>query len=284
MAIPVQKALPPNDIVNREHENSLFAKRVTGVAGQNSDYYLEVGKGNIEGADFEFLTGDNTNVGTTETVLRQVGGVGDYPFPATSAQWFMQSDDATDDTAAGTGARSVFIELLLSDFSEVFEVVDLEGTTSVQLTTNAFRVNNMSVLTAGGDFQNNGVISLTTLTAGAGDILSAINATEGQARQPVRTVPLGRTWFPLNFYPSSGKADDIDVRAVAFSPGPIPDRRRLMFSKNFIFEGTFPFKNDTRIQFPQGFDLEVLAAKSTGSSSGRVGIILEFISLSTALF
>ena len=271
---------PLADIEKAEHQDSLDSKRVTPVASKNSSYPIEIGKGNITGYDWEFLTGDNTAVGTSETILRSIGGTGDYPFPATATQWFVQSTDAAD-TSAGTGAQTVVLILLEDETdrsisNEVIEVVTLNGTTSVQIATTAFRVNTFAVASAGSSFQNAGTITLTTLTGGAGDILGGISAAEGQMRQPVRTVPNGETWFPMNFYPSSGKADDVDVRAIAFTPFPIPGRVRTMFSKNFVFEGTFPFVNDTRIQFPQAFDLEVLAQKSTGASSGRVGIILEF--------
>lgn len=266
-----------------EHVDDIDAKRVQPYAGANSDMLLEIGKGNIEGYGFEFITGDNAAVATSETIIRDVGGTGRYPFPLTASQWFIQSDDASD-TLLGTGARSVFLILLEDDFTEVFEFKNLNGTTSVQIDTNAFRVNGMSVFTAGSDFQNNGIISLTTLTGGAGDILGGIAAAQGQMRQPVRTVPKGLTWFSMNFYPSSGKADDVDVRAIAFTSGPIPNRRRLLFSKNFIYESNIPFRNETRIQFPEGFDLEVLAQKSTGSSSGRVGINLEFETVVTVNF
>lgn len=247
----------------------------TPIAGPNSDFNLEIGKGNIAGYGFVFLTGENANVGTEETLIRDIGGTGDYPWPLTAAQWFLKST-SDDDTDGGSGARSVFATFLEADFTEVFEIKILSGQTSVQFVTEAFRINGISVFTAGADFKNDGRIDVTTLTAGAGDILGSITIGEGQMRQAIVTIPAGETWFPLNFYISSGKSDDVDLKAVAYSPGTVPDRIRSAFSKSFVFESAFPLINVVRVPFTSGNDLQVVGTKSEGSSSGRMGNITEF--------
>ncbi len=251
-----------------------------------SDYKLEIGKGKITGYGWEFITGDNDAVSNTDTVLRQGGGAGDYLFPLAGAQWFIQSSDATDNTT-GTGARTVAIIGLEEEedrgvLNEVVEIVNMNGITSVQTTAIFFRVNGLVIMTAGDHFHNNGTITLTTLTGGAGDLLGQITLEEGNMRQPIRTVPNGYTWFALNFRSTCGQGDDIIIKTVAFSPA--PNRIRLAFSRLFQYENEFELVNDTRIPFDSGTDLMVLAAKTLPAGSGRISCILEFQSVLNSVF
>jgi hypothetical protein len=256
------------------------------IAREKSDYKIEIGKGNLTGYSWEFITGDNDDVGTTDTVLRQGGGTGDYPFPTSASQWFIQSDDVND-TLLGSGARTIAIIGLEEEedrdiANEVVKIVNMDGTTSVQLDTSLYRVNGIIVLTAGSSFSNEGTITLTTLTGGAGDLLGQISINEGNMRQPIRTVPNGETWFSMNFRSTCGNNDDIIVKTVAFTPA--PNRVRIVFARLFQYESQFTLINDTRVPFEEGSDLMVLASKSLGAGSGRISCILEFESVTNVNF
>lgn len=269
----------------------LTPNEVIAIAREESDMWVEIGKGNVPGYGFEFFSGDCETVGTSETIVRDLGDSGDYPFPEPdeAAQWFVQSTDANDVDVTGTGARTILLQLLVyepdvSINNEVIEVVPLNGLTSVQIQTTSYRLQQANTLTAGSTFRNQGQITITTLTGGTGDILGSITALEGTMRQPIRTVPNGETWYPFNFFVTSGKGDDVNIRTVAFTPFPIPFRTKQFFGKSFLFESTYPFVNDTKLPFPESFDLQVLAVKSGGSTSGRIGTNFEFLTVRNNTF
>lgn len=99
---------------------------------------------------------------------------GDATFPAAAAATTVKSGDAND-TAAGTGARTVRVYGLNSALAPIQEDATLNGTTAVDLTNQFLRVNKMEILTAGSGLTNAGLISalhsattIHTIVAGIG--------------------------------------------------------------------------------------------------------------------
>lgn len=126
--------------------------------------------------------------GTNEDVW---DGEGAYSF-LSSATALKISSSSTDDAAAGTGARTVRVIGLDSNWNEVSQDVTLNGQTGVSLSTSLIRVYRAYVLTVG-----TGGVNAGNIWVGTGDITTGVPANKyagimagmGQTLMAVYTVP-----------------------------------------------------------------------------------------------
>lgn len=126
-----------------------------------------------------------------QNVLREVwdGPTDRYVPPAAPIQMQVVSTSAAD-TAAGTGARSVRIYYLDTNYVAHDEVVVMNGTAPVlTAATNILRVNKMHVYTIGSGGVTAGNISLQAI--GGAVTYSYMTVGRNLARQAVYTVPEG---------------------------------------------------------------------------------------------
>lgn len=100
-----------------------------------------------------------------------------YNEQTTNAQRSISSNNAND-SALGTGARTVQIEYYDQNYSgPYYEIVTLNGTTPVNLTnSNVCFIEEILVLTAGSTGNNIGVITLHVNIAGSGGVITTIAA------------------------------------------------------------------------------------------------------------
>ena len=112
--------------------------------------------------------------GSTANTL-QVMRATAYVEPAAAAQRSISSANAND-TAAGTGARTVAITYYdNTGVGPLVETVTLNGTTAVNtVATNIRFIERMQVLTVGSTGANVGIITLFTATAGGGSAIGTI--------------------------------------------------------------------------------------------------------------
>lgn len=134
--------------------------------------------------------GNNPDV-DTGTVPEDVWtGGGLYPWMTAATSLEIVSASAND-AAAGTGARTVRVDGLDTDYEPVSQTVTLNGTTAVALPTQMFRINSAIILTTGSGQVNAG--TLTIRDAGAGTTRASILAGYGITRQSQYTVRAGYT-------------------------------------------------------------------------------------------
>ena len=123
-----------------------------------------------------------------------------------------------DGSPAGTGAWSVVVEGLDTDYNEISETVTLNGISAVTTTASFFRINRAYVFEAGSGEVNAGNIDLTI-----GDNEQAfIEANEGQTHQTHYTVPAGHSLVVtgLSMQMGRGTGDlvvESQVKVVALS-------------------------------------------------------------------
>ena len=136
-------------------------------------------------------------------------GQGAYPFQ-TTAQALEIISSSANDTAAGTGARTVMVQGLDANFNPIQETVTLNGTSAVALVNSYLRVNNVQVATAGSGNTNAG--TLTLRLAGAGASQAVMTAGIGYAKQAIYTVPAGFTLIVTDlFFAVGGVATTVNV-------------------------------------------------------------------------
>lgn len=154
------------------------------------DYLINIGFGLVPGLTRVTALGNNPDV-DTGTIPEDVwSGGGLYPWMTASTALEIVSTNAND-TAAGTGARTVLVQGLDINYIEVSQTITLNGVTPVALPQNLFRINNALIASAGSGETNTGIINIQD--AGAGTIRAIIPAGYGITKQSIYTVPAGYT-------------------------------------------------------------------------------------------
>lgn len=154
------------------------------------------------GARVVSIFGHNSDVDIT-TTPETIWGQGGLLVPPTAARIHAIVSSSVNDASGGTGARTVKISGVDTNWAEISETVTLNGTTSVN-TTNSYRfINEMRVLTAGSGGASAGNI---TATAATDSTVTSLIAT-GQTLSFVAAyaVPAGFTAFVSCYHSSTMK-------------------------------------------------------------------------------
>jgi len=158
-----------------------------------SEFYLLVARGLIGGHSTVVLRGHNPSQSAASGFV-QVSEFGDLTYLSSAETMNIASDD-TDDTSAGTGARTVFIDGLDANHVILQETVTMNGTTNVLTTGSYLRVNTMVVLTAGSSTWNEGAITATASSAAT--VQQKIGNTDSISKSSHYTVPAGKTFHVM---------------------------------------------------------------------------------------
>lgn len=134
--------------------------------------------------------GNNPDIDTATVPEDVWSGGGLYPWMTGATSLEIVSSDVND-TAAGTGARTVLINGLDVNYEPVVQTVTLNGTTAVALSTQLFRINNAIIMTSGSGQVNAGALAIRD--AGAGTTRAIIPVGYGITRQSQFTVRAGYT-------------------------------------------------------------------------------------------
>jgi hypothetical protein len=174
--------------------------------GKNEVFGLQVSRGQVQGHSAVIVFGYNPDVDTTQESVWPDGGT--VPHPTSASVLKISSSDAND-TSAGTGARTVFIEGLDGDYAVVSETVTLNGQTAVNTTRSYLYVNSFYVVTVGSGGENAGNINAGTgvVTAGVPAVLYDIIAAGFNNRTTGHyCVPAGYTAYMIQGLFSAGQA------------------------------------------------------------------------------
>jgi hypothetical protein len=163
--------------------------------GTTEDFGLQVARGQIPYHKSNFKFGFNADVDDALETVWSKGGLYAYLSSATA---LYISSSSTDDTVAGTGARTVKVSGLDSNYDEVSVTVDMDGQSGVSLGT-FIRVNRIEVLTAGSGGANAGnlhVGSEASPTIGVPATTYAyVTAGDNQTLMALWTVPRNYTAY-----------------------------------------------------------------------------------------
>jgi hypothetical protein len=133
--------------------------------GKNELFELQVARGQIQGHRNVTVFGFNGDVDQTQVSVWPLPSL--ITFPSAALQMTVSSTSAND-TAAGTGARTVVVQGLDANYNEVTETVTLNGQTAVTMSASLLRVNYAYVATAGSGNSAAGDIYIGTGTVTAG--------------------------------------------------------------------------------------------------------------------
>jgi len=165
---------------------------------------LNVSRDKVRGAFHIIKFGENLDIdGSMETIW---DGGGLYTYLTTAAVVTVTSTDG-DDAAAGTGARTVTVEGLDSNYNQVSETLTVGGGAgSVEF----FRVFRAFVAGSGSSGTNEGTISISSGATTLAQIRTVGSPTStglGQTFMSIYTVPAGYTGFIYQWNMSTAKSD-----------------------------------------------------------------------------
>lgn len=212
-----------------------------------------IAAGRVTGAESWSRTGHVENLLTTDTnVLVSDSKAVFSPLSAASALEVVS--DNVNDTSAGSGARTVLIELIDSTYARVFQVVTLNGTTPVVVPGGPyFFVNRTLVLTAGGT-TNTGNISVRV--SGGGALQDYIKAGVSTSRALKYQVPVGYRLIIDNFYVNPNTAPSASRGITLLYVVKTSSGVELITQTNYLLTDTVPLN----LTLPTGL---VLTEKST---------------------
>lgn len=174
--------------------------------GRFEPFELQVSRGQISWHRSVVVFGYNSDVDTAVETVWPHGGI--LGFPAAALQLSVSSDNAND-TSAGTGARTVYLEGLDANYNVISETVTLNGQTAVTTVRSYLHINNCYVLTAGSGNSAAGTIYFGTgvVTAGVPATVYDVIQFDYNARiTGSYTIPAGYTGYVSQGLFSSGQS------------------------------------------------------------------------------
>lgn len=248
--------------------------------GLTEPFELQVARGQIAYHNALFKFGNNPAVGDSLETVWAEGGLYVYP-PAASVM--TVSSSSTDDTSAGTGARTVTVFGLDADYNEISETVALNGQTAVSTTKSYLRAYRMVVRSAGSGGANAGVIYMGTGTVTSGvpaNVYATINGVTGsnQSLMALWTVPAGYTAYLLQYDISNGTTSNTPaVCKVILAIRPYGE---VFQSKDVKSLTTGMHVGETfsvPVKITEKSDIEVRAISSSASVSFDISAAFEII-------
>lgn len=235
--------------------------------GAYEPFELQVARGQVDGHKTLFKFGINGDVGTSAETVWAQGGT--YAYPAAATVMKISSSSAND-TASGTGARTVAIFGLDGDYNEINETVTLDGQTPVDTVNSYLRILRIYVVTAG-----SGATAAGVIYAGTGSVTSGVPATiygtialnANQTQMAFWTVPAGYTFYLTGVYYTSGNTNATAWTNFQLIQRPLGGVFRQQSSSRVAGNGDFVLDLHTPIAFPEKTDIEVRAVASTPSSN-----------------
>ncbi len=250
----------------------------------NSDGYLvtedfinAVALGDVPGWSYNVKFGINEDIDTGSDP-EDVWDSGDFypgqPPQTEIARVLNVSSSSGNDTALGSGARTVRIFGLDTNFNEIQEDVTLNGTTNVQTVNEYKRAFRAYVLTSGGDeTTNQGAI--TALQDATSDTMIYIGGGKGQTQTAAFTVPNGKTCYITSFYASmsrvNGSAGSALCRLLARRPGGSYNAERQINITNSL-----DYDRRYTIILPARTDV-IVRCNSVSDSNTRVQAEVEYL-------
>jgi len=248
--------------------------------GKHEPFYLQVAREQIFNHKSIFKFGNNTSVADTLETVWAEGGLYSY---LTSASVLKVSSSSTADTSAGTGARTVQLFGLDTNYDEINETVTLNGQTAVNTTKEYLRINRMIVRSAGTGGANAGVIYAGTGTVTTGvpaNVYASVNGVTGanQSLMALWTVPAGYTAYILQYDISNGTTSNTPAvckMVLAIRPyGEVFQSKDVKsLTTGMHVEETFSIP----LKVEEKSDIEVRAISSSNSVSFDISAAFEII-------
>jgi len=258
-----------------------MAREVSSISrvGTSEPFELQVARGQVAYHESVYKFGNNAVVANVTETIWQQGGLYSY---LSAASVLKVSSSSANDTSAGTGARTVELFGLDSDYNEINEVVTLNGQTAVNSTQSYLRINRMIVRSAGSGGSNAGIIYAGTGTVTTGvpaNIYATINGDgTNQTLMALWTVPAGYTGYLMQYDVSNGTTSNTPavckLTLVARPYGEVFQSKDVKsLTTGMHIENTLIVP----VKFAEKTDIEVRAVSSSASVTFDISAAFEII-------
>ena len=185
--------------------------------GITEDIHLQMSRGHITGHEVIHKFGSNPAVGTSYTPVA-VGGIWRTPQVSGATTLRIKAGGHANDTAAGSGARTIVLEGLDATGALVTDTLTTAGASASAASTKSFLRLFRAYVETSGTYATQSAGShagaITIENSGGGTdwlIISATNITRGQSQVSVYTGPLGYTAYvgDMDVWVESAKAVDV---------------------------------------------------------------------------
>jgi hypothetical protein len=221
--------------------------------------------------------GYNPDVDTTRVTVWPYSGI--IPLPAAALQMKVSSSSAND-TANGTGARTVYVEGLDANHEEISEIVTLSGQTAVLTTQSFLHINNAYVATAGSSLSAEGDIYFGTGTVTTGVPATVYDLIKFDYNQRITgsyTIPAGFTAYVAQGLFSAGQpGGSAQVSGRLLTIGADGIRRTAAITT--VNNGTADYAFEYPIRIPEKTTLEATAQGSSNNNEASSLFILLLVS------
>lgn len=227
---------------------------------------LSIALNNVDGVSSIFKFGLNPAVGTTQQTIWEDGGLYVTPTTATVASITSTS---VNDTALGSGARTIRVIGLDANFLEQEEDVTLDGTNVVLTTGEYIRLNRMFVLTAGVGAGAAGSISAIV----DGKVMGSINDGRNQTQVAHYTIPANKDGYLQAVFLAVGQGKEMEASINVRAEGSVYRQTATAFLFQNVIDADFSVPS----YLPPKTDIELRAKTSTGTlaANGSMTIILK---------
>lgn len=223
---------------------------------------INIAAGLVTGHSHINKFGFNNEVPTTFEVIAL--GSSNFTYPTTAGVVTLVSTDANDDDG-DTGARTVSLQGLDSDYNQIEETVTLNGQTNVTSTKSFLRLFRMRIETAGSSGGGEGTITATV----GGNELSRIEPDfDNQTLQAAYTVPADKTGYLIRMQATSTK-DNKAAMVGLFTRSSDADS---VFTVKQLIE---VYRNNVVVDFPVPIEIPAktdIELRGKNLNSGNVSI------------
>jgi hypothetical protein len=245
------------------------------------DYGTAVGVGIIANQSRVTALGHNPNIPLAQAAADVWEGGGDYPFLTTASQLEVLSSSAND-TAAGTGARTVLISGLSSTYAIISEVITLNGVTPVTTVNSYLRVNIFTTTSSGSGKVNAGDLTLRVISGGSTQ--SIARAGFGFGRNAIYTVPAGNTLFVQSIVFTISASDPKTTTGCEFAIKQISSTGNARIPLTFQILSTTPYRHEAKfgIVLTEKTDF-IIRVTTTGQINSNVTAAMEGVLINNNL-
>ena len=234
-------------------------------SGIHEPFELQVGRGQITDHSTVLVSGYSGITSTSYQTIWSQNSL--YSYPASATVMTVSSGSASD-TAAGTGARTVYLNGLDANYNQIGETVALNGQTGVSTVNSYLRIFHIMVSTAGSGGAAVGAIYVGTgtITTGVPANVYGVYGANGGSTACVWTVPAGYTAYIVSFAVAAGCTTAGAFTSLGLYNRPLGGvfdntvQGRAANGAPFTVPFFYP------LSFPEKTDLEIRASSTTASS------------------
>lgn len=213
---------------------------------------------------------NNANVDVVN--IGAAGAAATYVFPAAGGIQMAVRSSSANDTAAGTGIRTVIIHYLDANYAIQKETVTLNGVALVNtVATNILRVNDVHTGTAGSGNMAAGDVTVEN-TAGA-VVYARIPTEQNRSRNAVFTIPAGKQGYITHWSCSSGTTTGTHYTRFRLLT---TAHENVLYPNIFMISDVFGTLNnganvyyDIPIHFPEKTDIKVQVISDAGAANAE---------------